>query len=357
MRQRIQIWNQEDYHYQGAGLFIPFMVADIHEDEDIHPAMIVAPGGGFIQLSPQEASGVAKQFYERGYNTFVLMYTNNVTLEIPMVHQALKDISRAIQIIRSDCRKYHVNPNMIIGCGFSGGGYMVAALAILHEREELHLQDSYADVSNRLDGAILNYALITGGKYSAPELGFKTLVGENASREEIDKFSLELHVNSNATPMLINHGTADTAVPVQNAHLLADACLNADVPYEVHTFLGCQHGFAVAALPMEWMEESKYVYEQLYYTIQAMSDEEFEKYKELYSPLNKEMTYEEFSDIAAKEVTMKMWNAGLKVDMEKLAQMMAMADGNLKYAQKTNLNAGLWWDMADQWVKTVLSVN
>ena len=42
---RITLWTSEEYHFPGAGKFIPFLVAHIHEDEEIHPAMMVVPGG------------------------------------------------------------------------------------------------------------------------------------------------------------------------------------------------------------------------------------------------------------------------------------------------------------------------
>lgn len=39
-----------------------------------------SPGGGFIQLCSGEADGAAEKFFELGYNAFVLVCTNNVTL-------------------------------------------------------------------------------------------------------------------------------------------------------------------------------------------------------------------------------------------------------------------------------------
>lgn len=134
---RITLWISEEYHFPGAGKFIPFLVAHIHEDEEIHPAMMVVPGGGFILTSSAEAEGVAEQFYRMGYNTFVFVYTNNVTLDKPMVHQALQDASRAVRTIRGMCAEFHVDPDRIYGIGFSGGGYMIASLATLYDLPKL----------------------------------------------------------------------------------------------------------------------------------------------------------------------------------------------------------------------------
>ena len=45
--QRTEIWKKEEYSYEGAHGFIPVMVSYMHEDDKIHPAMIVVPGGRF----------------------------------------------------------------------------------------------------------------------------------------------------------------------------------------------------------------------------------------------------------------------------------------------------------------------
>ena len=66
--ERIELWHKEEYHYPAAHGFIPIMVSYIHEDELLHPAMLVVPGGGYRLVSPSEAHLVATDFYQAGYN-------------------------------------------------------------------------------------------------------------------------------------------------------------------------------------------------------------------------------------------------------------------------------------------------
>ena len=47
--ERIELWHKEEYHYPAAHGFIPIMVSYIHEDELMHPAMLVVPGGGRLR--------------------------------------------------------------------------------------------------------------------------------------------------------------------------------------------------------------------------------------------------------------------------------------------------------------------
>ena len=46
--QRTEIWKKEEYSYEGAHGFIPVMVSYMHEDDKIHPAMIVEIGRAHV---------------------------------------------------------------------------------------------------------------------------------------------------------------------------------------------------------------------------------------------------------------------------------------------------------------------
>ena len=78
--QGTEIWKKEEYSYEGAHGFIPVMVSYMHEDDKIHPAMIVVPGGGYRQVSRTEAHLVAMDFYEADYNVFVLVCVDGYPL-------------------------------------------------------------------------------------------------------------------------------------------------------------------------------------------------------------------------------------------------------------------------------------
>ena len=75
--QRVEIWREDEYAYPAAWGFIPVMVTYLHEDTDVHPAMLVVPGGAYRYVSPSEGDVVARRFYEKNYNVFVLAYTVN----------------------------------------------------------------------------------------------------------------------------------------------------------------------------------------------------------------------------------------------------------------------------------------
>lgn len=79
------LWKKEEYTYPVKGGFIPNIFTYIHEDNDkLRPAMIVVPGGGYCVVSDTEAEIVAKEFYNKGYNAFVVTYTTNLLMTTPL---------------------------------------------------------------------------------------------------------------------------------------------------------------------------------------------------------------------------------------------------------------------------------
>jgi len=200
--ERIELWHKEEYHYPAAHGFIPIMVSYIHEDELMHPAMLVVPGGGYRLVSPSEAHLVATEFYQAGYNVFVLEYTVNPLDEAPLKLQPLKDISRAMRMIRFLAEQLHILSDQIVVCGFSAGGHLCASLCV------------------------------HGADIEDPDEKYQT--------------------------------ATDGTVPVQNSYLLAQKCLEEGVPFAHHVFSEGVHGMSVAT--EDWLERrgrQPYTQEQL----------------------------------------------------------------------------------------------
>ncbi len=257
--EKTAIWKEEEYHYPAAYGFVPFMVSYMHEDDQIRPGMIIAPGGAYRYASPFEGNLPALEFYRAGYNVFVLVYTVNHLdeLDAPLGRQPLRDISRAVRIVRAHCAQCHVDPLKIAVCGFSAGGHLCASLCVHHE-EIKDPDPEYEEVSNRPDAAVLCYPVITSGEYANRE-SFRALLGEAPDEEELDYLSLERHVTEDTPPCFIWQTATDASVPVENSYLFAEACRKAGVPYAHHVFSDGVHGMSVAT--PEWLDKER---EELY---------------------------------------------------------------------------------------------
>lgn len=101
-KETLAVWQEGEYSYPLAFGFVPNLVSYIHEeDTQERPCMLVVPGGGYCVVSPTEGEIVAMEFYEKGYNAFVFTYTTNPLILEPLKDQSMRDLSRAIRLIRS----------------------------------------------------------------------------------------------------------------------------------------------------------------------------------------------------------------------------------------------------------------
>lgn len=286
--QKVNIWREGEYDYPDAYGFVPFIVSYVHEDEQIRPGMLVVPGGAYRYASPAEGHMVAEEFYQKGYNVFVLAYTVNY-LDTPLKMQPLKDISRAVRIIRKHSARCHINPNQIVVCGFSAGGHLCGSLCV-HYEDIVDPAEDYVNISNRPDAALLCYPVITSGKY-ANRRSFDALLGEDPREEELEYMSLEKQVTEDTPPCFLWQTATDASVPVQNSYLFAEACRNAEVPYAHHVFSEGIHGLSVAT--QRWLNQDFgdiYTLEQIRLLCGAIRDG-----KTLYPEEKAEEIEEEFS--------------------------------------------------------------
>ena len=176
------------------------MISYIHEDREIHPAMVIVPGGAYRNASPSEAHLPAETFYRYGYNVFVLVYTVNL-LDTPLKMQPLQDISRAVRMIRSKADRYSVDPDRVAVCGFSAGGHLAASLCV-HYKDVMDPDERFNGWTNRPDAAILAYPVITSGQYTHVD-SMLALLGSEPGADELEYMSLEKHVSADTRGCLL----------------------------------------------------------------------------------------------------------------------------------------------------------
>lgn len=127
-KETLAVWQEGEYSYPLAFGFVPNLVSYIHEeDTQERPCMLVVPGGGYCVVSPTEGEIVAMEFYEKGYNAFVFTYTTNPLMLEPLKDQSMRDLSRAIRLIRSRAGEFHIDPCRLILCGFPRAAIFVPA--------------------------------------------------------------------------------------------------------------------------------------------------------------------------------------------------------------------------------------
>ena len=207
-------------------------------------AILVIPGGGYgMVCSDREGEPIALSYLSKGVTAFVLRYSvgKDAPINCPLV-----EASAAIAYIRKNAASLEVDPSKIYAVGFSAGGHLCASLGTLWHKEGVAKKANIEYGENMPNGVVLCYPVISGINH--PHIGsFHNLIGtKEPTKEQLEEYSLELHVDEKSAPAFIVHTAEDQLVPVQNALAIATAYANATRPFELHVYPHGPHGMALA---------------------------------------------------------------------------------------------------------------
>jgi len=221
-------------------------------------AVIICPGGGYgVLAAGHEGSDVAKVLNEWGIVAFVLKY--RLPDEKIMDQKSigpLQDAQRAIQIVRTNSRKWNIDPEKIGIMGFSAGGHL-ASTASTHFATPVI--GNPGQISLRPDFSILIYPVVSFTD-SIGHIGSRTnLLGKNPSEDEIRHYSNELQVNGQTPPAFLVHAINDDVVKVGNSVHYYEALTRNNVPAELKLYPKGGHGFGMrnATTSDNWMDRLK----------------------------------------------------------------------------------------------------
>lgn len=207
------------------------------------PAIIVCPGGGYRFCSEREAEPIALHYLSGGLNAFILRYSikENAKDFAPSI-----EVGLAIKHVRENAEKYNIDPDRVFTVGFSAGGHLAASAGVFwnHPTVQEALGDCPEGI-NRPTGMILSYPVITAGPKAHRGSIHRLCGSTEATQEEMDVFSLELHVDETTPPAFLWHTFSDTTVPVENSLLMASALRDHGVPFELHIYPEGPHGLSL----------------------------------------------------------------------------------------------------------------
>ena len=218
-------------------------------------AVIICPGGGYWVVSARhEGMDVAERFNEMGVAAFVLKYRlpddkymNNKEI-VP-----LQDAQRALQIVRSNAKRFHINKDRTGILGFSAGGHLAATAGT-------HFKTSYISnnqkINLRPDFMILVYPVISFTDSIGHAGSRERLIGKNPSKEKIKEYSNEMQVTADTPPTFLVHAKDDDAVSVKNSLQFADSLKKNHIPVEVYLYEKGGHGFGMnnKTSKVKWMD-------------------------------------------------------------------------------------------------------
>ena len=204
-------------------------------------AVIFCPGGGYVRLavgSLTTGPPEARWLVERGATVFVLRYRL-----AEYGHPApLRDVLRAVRLVRSRAAEFGVRPDRVGLLGASAGGHLSASAALMFDAPEGRTGAALDSVSARPDFVALVYPVITLEDPHAHKGSRTALLGERPAPELVERLSLEKHARRDAPPVFIAATGADQSVPVENSLLLYQALRRAGVAAEMHVYASGAHG-------------------------------------------------------------------------------------------------------------------
>ncbi len=215
-----------------------------HEEynpDELRPAVIICPGGGYRMTSQREATPVAMEFVAKGVTAFVLHYS----VAPSVFPTSLVEVATAVALVRSKAKEFNIDPNNISVLGFSAGGHLTASIGVFWNHKVLR-DIGFNDDSHKPNSILLCYAVISAVQYSHKG-SFKNLLAEKVTDQAmLQEISLESQVTADLPPVFLWHTCADPGVPVQNSLLFALAATNCGVTTEMHIYPKGGHGLSLA---------------------------------------------------------------------------------------------------------------
>jgi acetyl esterase/lipase len=218
----------------------PYLVRGAHAPV---AAVIIAPGGGHQFLSiDMEGYDVAKYLSGHGVAAFVLKYrlAKDKGSTYTVDGDELKDMQRAIRMVRSRAAEWGVDPARVGIMGFSAGGELAVKAAVANDAVDASAADT---IDQQSDKPAFEALMYPGGL--SPEIIAK--------------------VTKDMPPGFLLCGADDREAIAQQLPQLFIAMRKAGVSAELHEYAGVGHGFglrlsqhgAVADWPqvfVEWMD-------------------------------------------------------------------------------------------------------
>ena len=207
-----------------------FKPADL-QASDKRPAIVFFFGGGWSGGHPKQFYQQADFFAEQGFVCFSAEYrvrSRNRTTPF----ECVKDGKSAIRWVREHAAELGVDPNRIVASGGSAGGHVAACTGVIEGCEEAGEKLEISSIPNAM--ILFNPVLDTTEKgYGAKR--FKP--------EQKTDLSPCHQVRKGIVPTLLLHGTADKAVPFENAERFARLMKEAGNECRLVPFEGKGHGF------------------------------------------------------------------------------------------------------------------
>lgn len=239
------------------------------------PAVLICPGGAYLNCSDREGEPVAMRFASMGYHAFVLRYSvytgknpefnpwaggGAMPVNEDSIHPApMRDIARAFLTIREHADEWLVDVDRIAICGFSAGAHNCAMYSVYWQTPLIGEYFGKAPEMFKPAATILAYTLsdyvymrellplmdeMGKGLFHMANIAFTGVPEpDEATLHAISPARL---VSEHTPPMFLWSTAADSLVPIEHSLRMAQGLAQKNIPFEMHIFEEGPHGLSLA---------------------------------------------------------------------------------------------------------------
>lgn len=205
-------------------------------------AVVICPGGAYVRLAMEhEGAQVAAWLNSLGVSAFLLKYRL-----VEYGHPApLRDVLRAMRLVRSRAAEFGVKPDRIGVLGSSAGGHLASCSGTMYDDPDGKTGAALDAVSARPDFLVLLYPVVTLEDPYTHAGSRHNLLGGHPASEMLARMSTDQRVTRDTPPVFMVFAQDDRTVPVENGLMLYAALRKAGVPVELHLYEKGGHGFGM----------------------------------------------------------------------------------------------------------------
>jgi acetyl esterase/lipase len=189
------------------------------KEGDRRPAVAFFHGGGWECGKPEWGQLQCEHFSSMGLVAFSFEYRLSTQHDVTPI-ESLKDTKSAIRWIRKNAEELGVDPEKIIGSGYSAGGHLVMCTAMVEGYEEIHENQSISSAVNAMLLWVTPAIVYPGW--------FVNLLRGKAKLSEFNPIDL---IKPGLPPAIFFQGTVDDTVPhksvesyVKKARAMGNRC-------------------------------------------------------------------------------------------------------------------------------------
>jgi acetyl esterase/lipase len=242
-----KVEQEQDIVYAKAGdTELKLDIARPSSGEGLLPAVVVIHGGAWRQGNKADVRGISAEFARRGYVAVGPQY--RFCPKDPFPAQ-IHDVKAAVRWIKTNAKKYRVDPERVGAMGFSAGGHLALMLGLTSPSDGLEGEVKAGEPDSRVKAVVNYFGPSDLAASDIPDIckpWVKDFLGGTPTDKPVAaaQASPLTFVSKDDAPVLTFQGTKDPLVPYNQAIKLADAMNAKGVAGRVELLVGAQHGWA-----------------------------------------------------------------------------------------------------------------